>query len=81
LSTLVGLDIVGLTFLVIAGISAALIGALDSLSTTMVAALIIGVVQSCLTAFPQVSPYRTLTPFVFAIIALLWFGIVRRGRT
>ena len=79
LSTLVGLDIVGLTFLVIAALSAALIGRLDSLWTTMLAALVIGIVQSCLTAFPPVSPYRTLTPFIFAILALLWFGFGRRG--
>jgi branched-chain amino acid transport system permease protein len=79
LSTLVGLDIVGLTFLVIAALSAALIGRLESLWATMVAALAIGLVQSCLTAFGPVSPYRTLTPFLFAIVALLWFGFARRG--
>jgi len=77
LSTLVGLDIVGLTFLVIAALSAALIGRLESLTVTLLAALVIGVVQSCLTAFPAVSPYRTMTPFVFAILALLWFGFTQ----
>jgi branched-chain amino acid transport system permease protein len=80
LSTLVGLDIVGLTFLVIAALSAALIGRLESLWVTLIAALVIGVVQSCLTAFPAVTAYRTLTPFVFAILALLWFGF-REQRT
>ncbi len=80
LSTLVGLDIVGMTFLVIAALSAALIGRLESLWVTLIAALVIGVVQSCLTAFPAVSAYRTLTPFVFAILALLWFGF-REQRT
>jgi branched-chain amino acid transport system permease protein len=79
LATLVGLDIVGLTFLVIASLSAALIGRLQSLWSTMFAALAIGVVQSCLTAFAPVSPYRTLTPFLFAIVALLWFGWRGRG--
>src|SRR5579859_2435326 len=74
LSTLVGLDIVGLTFLVIASLSAALVGRLNSLMVTLVAGLAIGVVQSSLTAFIVVSSYRTVTPFVFAIIALLWFG-------
>ncbi len=81
LSTLVGLDIVGLTFLVIASLSAALIGGLRSLWATMVAGLVIGIVQSCLTAFTLVSPYRTVTPFLFAIVALLWFGFARRGLT
>jgi len=80
LATLVGLDIVGMTFLVIAALSAALIGRLESLWVTLGAALVIGVVQSCLTAFPAVSPYRTLTPFIFAIVALLWFGF-REQRT
>lgn len=74
LSTLVGLDIVGLTFLVIASLSAALIGRLDSLVATMAAGLAIGVVQACLTPFVAISPYRTITPFAFAIVALLWFG-------
>src|SRR4030088_1769962 len=74
LSTLVGLDIVGLTFLVIASLSAALIGALRSLWVTMVAGLAIGVVQSCLAPFDAAGPYRTMPPFVFAIVALLWFG-------
>jgi len=78
LSTLVGLDIVGLTFLVIASLSAALVGRLRSLWATMAAGLAIGIVQSCLTAFTAVSPYRTVTPFVFAILALLWFGFGRR---
>ena len=78
LSTLVGLDIVGLTFLVIASLSAALIGRLESLWVTLAAGLAIGVVQACLTPFHAISPYRTMTPFVFAIVALLWFGFARR---
>ena len=78
LSTLVGLDIVGLTFLVIASLSAALIGRLESLWVTLAAGLAIGVVQACLTPFTAISPYRTMTPFVFAIVALLWLGFARR---
>jgi branched-chain amino acid transport system permease protein len=74
LSTLVGLDIVGLTFLVIASLSAALIARLESLVVTMVAGLAIGLVQALLTPFDSVGPYRTMTPFLFAIVALLWFG-------
>jgi hypothetical protein len=31
-------------------------------------------VQSCLTAFPNLAEYRTMTPFVLAIVALLWFA-------
>jgi branched-chain amino acid transport system permease protein len=81
LSTLVGLDIVGLTFLVIASLSAALVGRLRSLGVTMLAGLAIGVVQALFAAVPVVSPYRTVTPFLFAIVALLWFGFARRGLT
>jgi branched-chain amino acid transport system permease protein len=78
LSTLVGLDIVGLTFLVIASLSAALIGRLDSLWVTLVAGLAIGLTQSLLTPIEAISPYRTMTPFVFAIVALLWFGFAQQ---
>jgi hypothetical protein len=58
LSTLVGLGVVGLTFLVVAALSAARIGRMESLNVTPVAALVIGVVQSCLAAFLELSPYR-----------------------
>jgi branched-chain amino acid transport system permease protein len=74
LSNLVGLDIVGLTFLVIPALAAALIGQLRSLWITLAAGFVIGIVQSCLTAFTDLAEYRTLTPFVLAIIALLWFA-------
>jgi len=43
----------------------------------MVAGLAIGIVQACLTPFDSVGPYRTMTPFLFAIVALLWFGFAR----
>jgi branched-chain amino acid transport system permease protein len=74
LSNLVGLDIVGLTFLVIPALAAALIGQLRSLWITLAAGFVIGIVQSCLTAFSNLAAYRTLTPFVLAIIALLFFA-------
>ncbi|MBO0687386.1 MAG: branched-chain amino acid ABC transporter permease, partial [Candidatus Dormibacteraeota bacterium] len=74
LSTLVGLDAVTLTFLVIASLSAALVGRLQSLWVTVVAGLVIGIIQSSATPFDSVSPYRSMTPFLVAIIALLWFA-------
>lgn len=73
-STLVGLDAVTLTFLVIASLSAALVGRLQSIWLTLVAGLVIGVLQSSLTPFDAVSPYRSMTPFVVAIVVLLWFA-------
>jgi branched-chain amino acid transport system permease protein len=74
LSNLVGLDIAALTFLVIPALAAALIGQLRSLWVTLFAGIVIGIVQSCLTAFSSIAEYRTLTPFVLAILALLWFA-------
>ena len=74
LSTLVGLDAVTLTFLVIAALSAALVGRLQSLWITLAAGLVIGVIQSILTPFNAIAPYRAATPFVVAIIVLLWFA-------
>jgi ABC-type branched-subunit amino acid transport system permease subunit len=69
-----GLDYVGLTFLIISVLSAALVGRLRSLWGTLAAGLAIGVIQSCLTPIEAVSKYSTMTPFVVAIVALLWIG-------
>ncbi len=83
LANLVSLDISGLTFLVIPALAAALIGQLRSLPITLAAGFVIGIVQSCLTAFSDLTvgsheinlaEYRNMTPFVLAIIALLWFA-------
>ncbi len=83
LTNLVGLDYVALTFLVIPALAAALIGQLRSLWITLIAGFVIGIVQSGLTAFSAVnvgsytfnlSNYRNMTPFVLAIVALLWFA-------
>ncbi len=74
LANLVGLDAATLTFLVIPALAAALIGQLRSLWVTLAAGIVIGIVQSCLTAFTELAEYRTLTPFVLAIVALLWIA-------
>ena len=63
-----------MTFFVIPALAAALIGQLRSLWVTLIAGFVIGLVQSCLTAFSDLAQYRTMTPFVLAIIALLWFA-------
>ena len=65
---------VGLTFLVIAALAAALIGQLQSLWVTLLAGLAIGIVQACATPFESIGGYRSMTPFLFAIVALLWFA-------
>jgi branched-chain amino acid transport system permease protein len=74
LSDLVGLDAVTLTFLVVPALAAALIGQLQSLWITLVAGFVIGVVQSSLAAWSSLAEYRTTTPFVLAIAALLYFS-------
>jgi branched-chain amino acid transport system permease protein len=76
------LDYAGLSFpLVIAALAAALIGRLHSLPGTLIGGLAIGLIQGCLTAYfawptseLPVSQYRAVTPFVLAILALLWFA-------
>jgi branched-chain amino acid transport system permease protein len=78
LANLVGIDIATLTFLVVPVLAAALIGQLKSLWVTLAAGFVIGVVQSSLTAFAEVSAFRTMTPFVLAIVALLWIAARRQ---
>ncbi len=74
LADLVRLDSTTLTFLIISSLAAALIGQLRSLWITMGAAFMIGVLESCGTAFIGWSPYKSMTPFILAIAALLWLG-------
>lgn len=74
LANLYGLDYSAITFLVISFVAAALAGRFSSLWVTLLAGLAIGVVESCLNKVGAVADYRALTPFLFAIAALLWFG-------
>lgn len=69
------LDYSTLTFLVISALAAALIGRLRSIWATLAGGIVIGLVQALLTPYyDSVGKYRSATPFVLAIIALLWFG-------
>lgn len=76
------LDYAALTFsFVIGALAAALIGRLSSLWATLVGGIAIGIVQALLTPFfgwpsqaHSLSQYRAATPFVLAILALLWFA-------
>jgi branched-chain amino acid transport system permease protein len=74
LSNLVGLDANTLTFLVISGLAAALIARLSSLVITFVAGIVIGLVNALITPILSISEYRDMTPFVLAVIALLWLS-------
>jgi branched-chain amino acid transport system permease protein len=63
-----------LTFLVIFTVSAALIARLRSLTVTFVAAIVIGVVDNLATPINSITNFRDMTPFVLAIVALLFFA-------
>jgi branched-chain amino acid transport system permease protein len=71
---LTSLDYSALTFLVISSLAAALIGRLRSLWATLFGGLAIGVVQALATPYGNISQYRSVTPFVLAIIALLFLS-------
>jgi branched-chain amino acid transport system permease protein len=70
----VGLDASTLTMLVVSSVAAALVAGLSSLWVTLLAGLAIGVTQSVVTSVQSLTSYQALTPFVFAVIALLWYG-------
>jgi branched-chain amino acid transport system permease protein len=74
LSNLVGLDANTLTFLVISGLAAALIARLQSLVITLIAGIVIGLVNALVTPILSISDYRDMTPFVLAVVALLWLS-------
>jgi branched-chain amino acid transport system permease protein len=74
LADLVVLDAGQLTFLIVPALASALVGRLESLLLTLVAAMVIGVMESCLTPYPSVQPYQGATPFVIAIVAVLWLS-------
>lgn len=86
--SLLSFDVIGLTYIVISYLAAALIGRLQSLAVTFVAGILIGVVENGLTPFNGhflfLSEDRAMAPFVVCIIAMLWIGrrrsIVLGGR-
>ena len=74
LADLVALDATTLTFLVISSLAAALIARLSSIWITFVAAIVIGVVDAGVTPITSLTNYRDMTPFVLAVIALLFLN-------
>ncbi len=68
---LTSLDYAALTFLVISSLAAALIGQLRSLWVTFLGGIAVGLGQSILSPYGNVSAYRSAAPFVLAIVALL----------
>lgn len=79
LSDLVRLDATTLTFFVIQGIAAATIGRFWSLPMTLLGGLVVGVAEAVATPFSSITNYRSVLPFLLAIIWLL-LSQQRRGR-
>jgi len=67
----VQLEAAALTFLVIPAIAAAVVGQLKSLWWTLGGGMFIGVVESELTNFSSISPYKNLTQLVVAVGVIL----------
>lgn len=61
-----------LTFLVIPAFAAAILGRLQSLPTTVAAALLMGVLEATAILLPGFAPYRTAVPFLLALLAILF---------
>jgi branched-chain amino acid transport system permease protein len=76
-ATLVRLDPAVLTFLVIPIIATTIIGRLTSIPATFAAGLAIGVLESLLALYKPLAPFRVATPFIVAILAMMW---LQRGR-
>jgi branched-chain amino acid transport system permease protein len=68
------LDYAALTFLVISSLAAALIGRLSSLWVTMAGGIAVGFFQAVFSPYQHISDYRTATPFVLSILALLYLS-------
>lgn len=69
---LIRLDPTVITFMVIPAIAAAVCGRLESLPMTFVGGIAIGVTEAMLTLYKPLAPFRTMTPFVFAALVILW---------
>ena len=73
LANMVRLQVIPLTYMVIPAVAAAIIGRLTSLTAVIIGGLVIGVLEAVASPFPEVSAFRSATPFVVAGLALLWY--------
>ncbi|MBL0373229.1 branched-chain amino acid ABC transporter permease [Rhizobium sp. KVB221] len=74
---LVRLDPAVLTFIVIPIIATTVVGRLTSIKVTFFAGLAIGIIESFLTLYKPLAPFRVASPFIVAILVLMW---LQRGR-
>jgi ABC-type branched-subunit amino acid transport system permease subunit len=73
LANMVRLQTIPLTYMVVPAVAAAILGRLTSLTAVVIGGLAIGVLEAVASPFPEISAYRSATPFVVAGLALLWF--------
>ena len=74
---LVRLDPAVLTFIVIPIVATTVVGRLQSIKATFFAGFAIGIIESFLTLYKPLAPFRVASPFIVAILALMW---LQRGR-
>lgn len=73
LANIVRLQPTLLTFLVIPAFAAAIVGRLTSLPVTVVAGVVIGILEAMAILVPGFAPFRTAVPFMVALMAILFF--------
>jgi branched-chain amino acid transport system permease protein len=76
LANIVRLQATTLTFMVIPAFAAAIVGRLSSLPITVAAGVVIGVAEALAITIPGFAIYRSVTPFVLALIAMMVFAAI-----
>ena len=71
LGNIVRLQATVLTFLVIPAFAAAIIGRLSSLPATVAGGMAIGMLEALAVLLPGFAPFRTATPFLIALLAIV----------
>lgn len=76
LADLLRVEAVFLTFMVIPAIAAAVLGQLRSLWVTLIAGFGVGIVEAVLTVVQPVSNYRTMAPYLIAVLAVMVLSFI-----
>jgi branched-chain amino acid transport system permease protein len=78
LANIVRLQPTLLTFLVIPAFAAAIVGRLASLPVTVMAGVVIGILEASAIVVPGFAPFRTAVPFLVALVAIFFFRSTTR---
>ncbi|MDW5416649.1 branched-chain amino acid ABC transporter permease [Iodobacter sp. CM08] len=76
LANIVRLQATTLTFMVIPAFAAAIVGRLSSLPITVAAGVVIGIAEALAITIPGFAIYRSVTPFVLALLAMMVFTAI-----